>query len=54
MKVIKKKYNAFCHVQNNIVFHMKGKLIKTTSVLWRMSFRRYRYVAAPLIHANVP
>jgi hypothetical protein len=30
---INKKYEAFCHVQKNIIFHMKGKLIKTTSVL---------------------
>jgi hypothetical protein len=38
MKVIT-KYNAFCHVQNNIVLYMKGKLIKTTSVFVTYAFQ---------------
>ncbi len=42
----------FCYVLNNIGFPMKGKLIRTLSVLVCMRFRIHRHVAAPKIVPN--
>jgi hypothetical protein len=57
MKVI--EILCFCHVLNNIVFLMKGKLVRSNAVFGVYAFQIHRYVAAPMfllvvIHSHSP
>ncbi len=43
----------FCHVLNNMGFPIKGKLVRSNTVLVCMGLRIHCYVPAPLIYINI-